>query len=447
MKPATADAYRLFHEGTLVLADVEATGMRIDVGRLDAAIGEVSAEIDRLTDRMRSDKTWKVWRRRYGDKSSLGSRVQLAGVLFGELGYESPGETRLGKRKRADEEALNSVDLPFVRDWLRVEKLRKLRSTNLLGVKRELVGDRIHPVYNLNLVRTFRSSCDSPNIQQLPIRDEESGRMIRECFVPLSRDHVLVEVDYSALEFRVCACVWNDSAMLDYASDPSKDIHRDMAALCYRLKKSEVTKQARFYAKNQFVFPTLYGSWWKNTSRNLWDAIGKGSLETVGGTSLYEHLRGEGIRTLEDYASHVERVESRFCCRFPEWAERKERWLDLYRRRGWFRTVTGFVCSGIYSRNELYNYPIQGPAFHCLLWSLVQMVKWIRRSKMKSRVDCQIHDSIRASVHRDELDEYLGKVREVMTVDVRRHWDWIRSPLDVEVEMSETNWHEKRKVT
>ena len=106
--------------------------------------------------------------------------------------------------------------------------------------------------------------------------------------------------------------------------------------------------------------------------------------------------------------------------------------------------MTGFECSGVMSRNDVYNYPIQGPAFHLLLWSLIQIVKWTVKNKMRSKVIGTIHDSIEADVHRDELEEFIEKVVEVMTIAVRKHWDWVIVPLEAEVEWSETNWYEKK---
>jgi len=298
------------------------------------------------------------------------------------------------------------------------------------------------------------NSCDTPNLQNQPIRNPLVAERVRTCFVPRD-DHVILEIDYGALEFRGGACFWRDKAMVAYASDPSLDIHRDMAAECYML--DEVPKTARFYAKNQFVFPTLYGSFYKNTSKNLWNAIDMGELVTADGKPMKEHLADKGIKKLGrcDYDErakkgtfeyHVMKVEEQFCDRFHQWNERKEVWWKRYLKTGQFRLMTGFVCSGVFTKNNLYNTPIQGPAFHLLLWSLIQTVKWIKRSKMRSRVVGQIHDSLILDVHKDELQDVLEKVKQIMTVDVRNHWDWVITPLEIEAEMAETNWYEKQEI-
>ena len=826
MKPSTPDARRLVHDGALALAEVEANGMRIDTARLDETIRRTSKQITKLESQLKEGEEWKVWRKRFGGKASLGSRQQLAEVLK-LMDHKTKGKTRTG-RSRMDQEALERLDIPIVKTYVEVEKLKKLRSTYLKGVKRETVDGFLHPSFNLHLARTFRSSSDHPNFQNIPIRDKQIGKLIRRCFIPreghewvsvdfclagdtlvetidgqkaisdvvertncgedvwvygydqdkgrvgvgkvsrggctrknaevvrvvldngesvvsttdhqfLLRDgtrrcasklsegdslmpfykenkssyyktvytriylnngkwegaHNLIAEDvwgirirgsgllvhhwdgngtnnsldnldvvsrplhmrlhakqgwksetgrrkhlewckseqnrenmrrlgkrvwteeercklsesmkdsvrirggyvgplnpmfgrkhtaearakqsarkvgkipqaagwnrgltketsesvrkisdaklgrpawnkgrrkppvelgcewcgclfkvpyvsatrsfcsrtcaaYSreaakqknhkvvrveavanqdvfnitveglhsfalsagvvvsncALEFRIAACFWRDDAMVTYASDPDLDIHRDMAAECYMIEPEDVPKQVRFYAKNQFVFPTLYGSYYVNTARNLWNTIGMAGLTLNDGTPLEQHLMRNGIKQLGrcnprekptkgTFEQHVKGVEEHFHRRFPQWSKRREAWWKQYEKQGWFRMMTGFVCSGIYSHNDIYNYPIQGPAFHCLLWSLIQLVREMKQKKMRSLVIGQIHDSIEADVHKDERTDYLRMIKRIMTEDIREAWPWIIVPLEVEAEVAETNWWEKSVV-
>jgi DNA polymerase-1 len=334
---------------------------------------------------------------------------------------------------------LESLDVPFVKDYLSIEKLKKLQSTYLKGIKREVVDGFLHPFFDLHLARSHRPSSSRPNFQNIPIRDPLIGKLIRSCFIP-RKDHVLVEIDYSALEFKIAACFWRDDSMVAYASDPNLDIHRDMASECYRLDVDNVLSTARFFAKNQFVFPILYGSYYGNCAKNLWKES-KG-LSCQDGMPLQEHLSDMGMARYQDFEEHIQNVEREFNVRFPTWSSRKEQWRRDYVRDGYFDLMTGFRCSGVYSINQLMNTPIQGPAFHCLLWCLIELVKWMIKKKMKSKVIGQIHDSIIADVHRSELDDFIQKARELMTRDIRRVWDWIIVPLDVDVETSETNWFE-----
>ncbi len=438
-KPMSKDAYELLHNGALALAKVEAAGMRMDANRLDALIEGADEKIKSMAAELKETEEWDIWKRRFGQKASLGSRQQLGVVLFEEMGHKIQVKTKTGRAK-VDEEQLGNIDSRFVGMYLNVEKLKKLRSTYLIGIRREVCNGYLHPSFNLHLTRTRRSSSDSPNFQNIPIRDPKMGKPIRSCFIP-RENHVLVEIDYSALEFRVCACFWRDNAMIEYASDPHLDVHRDMAAECYLIAADEVSKKTRFHAKNCFVFPTLYGSWFKNTSVNLWKAMEADGLTTNDDDLLIDRLADQGTTEL-NFEGHIEDVEEGFMSRFPQWTARKEKWWNKYLKTGKFRLMTGFQVEGVYSKNNLFNYPIQGPAFHILLWGLIRLVKW--SSKKKTKITGQIHDSIVADVHLDELDEYLAKAKQVMTVDVRKHWPWIVTPLEIEVELAEDNWYNKK---
>lgn len=455
------DAYRLFHDGAIALADVEANGFRIDTDRLDKAIAKTTKKVERQTERLKQDEIWKVWEKTFGYKAKIGSRPQLAKVLFEKMDYESVGETKKARRSRTDEEALESLNIPFVNYWLTTEKLKKLLATSLRGLRNEVVDGYLHVFYNLNLARSFRSSSDSINFQNIPIRDPILGKMIRECFIP-REGYQIIEVDYSAMEYKVAACFYRDRNMVAYASDPSKDIHRDMAMECYMLTEDQVTKESRFFAKNQYVFPELYGSSYAPCARNLWSAISAGKLKTKQGVGLKKHMRelanvlklgkcdyDKKVEPVPDtFEYHIFKVEKRYNARFPQYAKRKEQWWDRYTETGGFTMMTGFEVQGSYSRNQIYNYPIQGPAFHCLLWALIRINNWLKENKMRTVIAGTIHDSILFDAHPDEAQEVMEKAKQVMTVEIRKVWKWIIVPLDVEFEASpvDGSWWEKKEV-
>ena len=110
--------------------------------------------------------------------------------------------------------------------------------------------------------------------------------------------------------------------------------------------------------------------------------------------------------------------------------------------------LTGFVVQGLLGRDQVVNYPIQGSCFHVLLWSIIRLTKWLNKHKLQSRLVGQIHDSIIAVVHKDELEDYLEAANWIMTKAVRKAWDWIIVPLEVEAEVAPVgaSWHEKEKV-
>lgn len=452
MKPTKA-AYKLMHEGAIALAEVESNGMRIDVDYLDDADKKVERRIAKLEQHLKRSKIWEEWQRAYPDKANLDSRTQLAHVLFERMGFDCEYQTATG-RNSASRESLEAVDVPFTRDYLKLQKYRKLRSTYLKGIRREVVNGYLHPHFNLHMVVSYRSSSSSPNFQNIPTRDPEIAKLIRRAFVPRP-DHVLVEIDYSAIEVRVAACYHEDPTMVKYIKD-NYDLHRDMAAELFML--DEVPKKARFVAKNSFVFAEFYGDYYPKITAALWHAIRREKLATADGTPMFEHLRAKGIeergncdpsssrpksRTFEQ---HVQKIENGFWYqRFPQYWSWKNDWWDKYQQKGSFRNLTGFVFDGVYRRNEVLNYPVQSSAFHCLLWSLIRLNKLLRKSR--SMIVGQIHDSLVLDVHREELDDVVSLAKDVMCEQLKKHWSWIVVPLEVEVEVAEENWFEKEVFT
>jgi len=457
--PYDINAYQLLHQGSLALARVEGAGLRIDEKYLDNAIIRTQRRIKRLKARNDSSEIMKLWRKKYKRKTNINSTVQLGDILFNEMGYKSTALTSSGKPK-TDEKALTAIDHPFVQSYLEIKKLEKAVGTYLKGVKREVVDGYVHPVFNLHLASTFRSSSDSPNFQNIPIRNEEIGKLVRTAFIARKGRH-LVELDYSGIEVRVAACYHKDPVMIEYICDETKDMHRDMAMECYRLSQDEVTKKVRYCGKNMFVFPQFYGDWYLDCARSLWEAIDSMHLETASGTPLKEHLKSQGIKRLGDldpkekpvkgtFEHHIQQVEKHFWeKRFSVYARWKQRWVKKYQERGWMKTKTGFICQGYMKRNEIINYPVQGSAFHCLLWSLIQLVlKELRKRHMKTLIVGQIHDSIVADVPHEELDDFLALANYVMTKKLTRRWKWINVPLEIEAEVTpvDGNWSQKKEV-
>lgn len=472
MKPGTLegarmnriDGYKLLHQGAIALSEVEANGMRIDVKYLDKTIKSMAKRIKKLETNLRGCEEYKLQRRRFGQNTNLSSRDQLGAVLFNDLGHTALSTTETGRAKM-DETMLEKIGSKYTKGFLRLEKLKKLHGTYLLAVRREVEGEYLHAFFGLHLVRSYRGQSDSPNMQNMPIRDPIQGEVIRKAFIP-RKGNVLVEIDYSSLEVMV-ACALSGDKKLTYDAVKG-DMHRDMAAECFMLNKKEVSKAVRQTTKGGFVFAEFYGDWYKQVAKNLWDDIDRHKLTTPEGVSLYRWLADKGIDRLGDQATtfdlepgdayniepeegtfeyHIKKVEDNFWNkRFKVYHAKRRAWVEEYKRQGYIDTITGFRCQGPMSKNQVMNYHIQGPAFHCLLWSLTSIVRLLKKVNMKTKIVGQIHDSIIADVPLDELDDYLVLAKDTMTNKLHKKWDWLTVPFEVEAEVAHTNWSEKKVV-
>lgn len=462
-KPARPEAYKLLHSGVLALSDVEANGMRVDVKYLHKTMADVKQTIGKLEDKLHKSKLWKNWRKEFGTKANLGSREQLAHMVFNVMGYENTvgvteASTEEKVRWKADKAAFDNVDHPFVKEYLRNEKLKKAHGTYLKGILRELVGDILRPCFDLYKVRTYRSSCSAPNFQNIPVRDPLIKELIRKCFI--ARDgHQLIENDFGGIEVRCAACYHKDKVIIDYLTGGG-DMHRDFAADLFMCKPDKVSDAARYVAKNMFVFPEFYGSYYALVGPAQWAAMENLKLD-VDGIPMREWMAKKGITKLGEvdpttkrpaigtYLDHVRKIEKKMWdVRFTIYRDWKKKWYNDYLKEGGYHTLTGFRIEGHYGRNDVINHPVQGTAFHWLLWTLIELNKWLKKEKMRSMIVGQVHDSINSDVHCDERDAYIAKVQELTSDGLRNHWKWINVPVVIECEESPPggSWYDKKKV-
>jgi uracil-DNA glycosylase family 4 len=443
------DGIQLLLEGAMILADDEENGVVVDRAYIRQQKEHFKKRIAAILRRIEQSPEGKLWQKKYGEKTNFNSNPQLAAVLFQELGLNSV-RTTAGGKPSVNEETLEELadEVPLVRDIAEMRKLEKISGTYLTGWEREISADGImRPFYHLATARTFRSSSSSPNLQNVPIRDQTAQRACRRAVYPRA-GHRLVEVDYSGIEVRVSACVHKDPQMIIYITDKSTDMHRDTAMECYKLELDEVSKGARQGAKNQFVFPEFYGSFWKNTGPGLWKWAQ--DCETAKGEPLMKHLKKHGLGTAERFVKHIREVEDRFWNeRFRVYNQWKEKFWKQYLRNGYFETLTGFRCQGPMRKNEVVNYPIQGPAFHCLLKAKALTKQWIAEQRLGQDVlPCgQVHDSGMFSTAPDVFEEVAVNVHRIWCEELRKVWDWIIVPLEIEIDVTpvDGNWFQKKE--
>ena len=459
MKLPKPEALKLLHEGTLALAVVEHNGMRLDMDYLTHTTESVKSQIKEITDQLYDHKIWRVWKKIHGDRAKIGSTDQLVKVMFGHFKHPVLKFTDTGKPK-TDEEALSYIRSKFVGLYLRKKKLEKVLSTYLKGFAREQVDGYLHPSFNFNPI-SYRSGCSEPNVQNIPSRGSLT-KLVRDCFIP-RKGRRLVEIDYSTLEVRVSACYHKDPAMIAYITDPSKDMHRDTAMDLFLLSIDQIEKKTtRDWTKNRFVFPQFYGSVFFQCAPNLWKGVLSGAV-LPNGKTVKKHLEEKGIKELGEKASnyssgristqagtfmeHVRQVEEKLWYqRFPIYTEWKNRWWRDYCQTGSYEMLTGFVINGVYRRNAVLNYAIQGSSFHCLLWSLIQIQKYLTKHKLRTKIVNEIHDCILLDVPESELQDVIHLCRDVMIRRCMKHYPWLVVPLEVEVEVTPEGgtWFDKK---
>jgi DNA polymerase I-like protein with 3'-5' exonuclease and polymerase domains len=195
------------------------------------------------------------------------------------------------------------------------------------------------------------------------------------------------------------------------------------------------------------VFPEFYGSYWKSCAENLWAEINVVTLKD--GTHVKQHLSSYGILTLEHYQEHIKKVEKKFWDRFVGVREWQKSIESFYDRRGFVEMKFGHRRSGYLGRNKIINSPIQGSAFHCLLWSLIELNKIRKKDKWRTKIIGQIHDNIVDDLFPEEESHVLETSERVTCRDIREQHDWIIVPLEVEFEITEIDgsWYTKKPLT
>jgi len=461
LNPNIKIAYDLLHSGILAFSRAERQGIRVDIDYIEQQKQHLTQKIKLLEDKFYRSKFYQHWGHTTKNKPNINSNMQLGYFLYKEKGLK-PVKLTVGEQGSTDEDALTQLNIPELNDILRIRKLKKIRDTYLEGFMREQVNGYIHPFFNLHLVRTYRSSSDHPNFQNIPIRDEEAMQACRKAIYPRP-GHQLLEVDYSKLEVCISACYHNDPNMIKYINNPASDMHADMAKQIFMIDKFDESsvehKILRGAAKNGFVFPEFYGDYYKNCGVNLacrWGGLPQSKWKNGQGIKISEemhlsdHLISKGIKSFNGFTDHIEQIEYDFWeNRFAGYQAWKNRWWGIYQKRGYIDTLTGFRCSGVMNKKEVTNYPISGSAFHCLLWSFIELDKIMIKEQWDTKLIGQIHDSIIFDVAPTELQHVVKVIKRVTCEDLRKAWSWISVPLSVDFEICpvDRSWAEKESIS
>ncbi len=293
------------------------------------------------------------------------------------------------------------------------------------------------------------NSSSLPNFQNIPVRDPEAKRYTRSGFFP-SPGNILFDWDYKALEVRICACISEDPVLIDYV-EKNFDMHLQEASNIFKLGESRVSDDLRHFGKNGFVFPEIYGSWYENCAKNIWKACNDLQLKTKDGQDIFDHMLSVGlINNREDLGSfilHLEVVEADFWDRFKFVKKWQNKVVADYIKKGYLELATGFRCYGYMGKKELCNYPIQGPAFHCMLYSLIRLNDFLFDKDLKAKIIAHIHDNLIFDTPAKEKRILYNESIKIATKEIREDWRWIIVPLALDFSETDVNssWFNKRK--
>jgi DNA polymerase I len=371
-----------------VLIEVESTGVRIDVEELRRSGSHLEKRLEKLEGEIIEMA---------GKSFNVNSPRQVGEILFDVLKIDAKaGKTKSGQFSTNEETLQKLKDRhPIVPKILEQRGLKKLLSTYVDALPKlvDKTTSRLHTSYNQAQVVTGRLSSSNPNLQNIPIRDDE-GKEIRKAFTSTDDDHVFLSADYSQVELRLMAHLSEDVDMVA-AFNRGEDIHSATAAKIFKVALDEVTSDMRRKAKTA-NFGIIYGisafglSERLNIPRSESKAIIDGYFENFAGVKRYMDAC---IRIAREQGS----VETIF--------GRKRYLPDINSRNA--------VVRGMAERNAI-NAPIQGTAADIIKKAMVDIQRQLIQGGYQTRMILQVHDELNFDVPRQELVEIKKLVKEAM---------------------------------
>ena len=394
-----------------VLADIEMTGVKIDTEVLAASGRTLSARAIELENSIRE---------MCGDPSlNINSARQLGEALFNRLKIDPNPKKTKTKQFRTDEEYLQMLTdrHPVVGAILEYRGIKKLLSTYIEALP-QLVNPstgRIHTSFNQAVTATGRLSSTNPNLQNIPVRDEQ-GREIRKAFVASDDDHLLLSADYSQVELRLMAHLSGDPNLLDaFAHDA--DIHTATAAKIYSISPEEVTREQRRRAKTA-NFGIIYG------------------ISAFGLAQRLNIPRSEAKMIIDSYFATYPGVKQ-YMDRVIAQAHETGYVTTLFGRKRMLPNIRSgnAVVRGLAERNAI-NAPIQGSAADIMKLAMIAVHRELTERGLKSKMILQVHDELVIDLLKSEEAE----VREIV-VQCMEHAAHLRVKLIAECGIGK-NWVE-----
>ncbi|QWZ62942.1 DNA polymerase I [Aeromonas sp. FDAARGOS 1417] len=377
-----------------VLARMELLGTTIDPKLLHQQSQEIELRLAELE---------KQAHELAGQEFNLSSPKQLGEILFTKLGLPIIKKTPKGAPSTAEEvlaELAETYELPQL--LMEHRGLAKLKSTytDKLPLMIKPRTGRVHTSYHQAVAATGRLSSSDPNLQNIPVRNEQ-GRRIRQAFIP-SAGYKLVAADYSQIELRIMAHLSGDKGLLTAFAE-GKDIHKATAAEVFGVALDAVTTDMRRSAK-AINFGLIYGM----------SAFGLAKQLGIG--------RAEAQKYMDLYFE-----------RYPGVLEYMERTRQQAEAQGYVETLFGrrLYLPDIKSRNAglrkaaeraAINAPMQGTAADIIKRAMINVDSWIRGIEDESiRMLMQVHDELVFEIREEKLEEYTAIIKEKMSAAAELH--------------------------
>ena len=367
-------AVKLFDEIEMplipVLADMEMTGIALDINFLKNMSGELQTRM--------SEIETNVFQH-VGERFNINSTQQLSNAIFNQLKLAPPEGTRRtdsGHYSTSAEvlEALQGKH-PVVDLLLEYRELSKLKSTYLDALPQQVNPRtaRVHTSYNQAGSVTGRIASSDPNLQNIPIRTE-LGRQVRQAFIA-GKGLSLLSVDYSQVELRIAAHMSKDEAMLA-AFRADQDIHTATAAAILGTTLDKVTKEQRRNAK-AINFGLLYG------------------MSAFGLTRTSDLTLAEAEDFVEAYFKQFPGVKS-YLDNMRRSAARQGYVETLLGRRRYFPGLKsgGNPATRAREEREAINAPIQGTAADIMKIAMIQVASALREAGLSGHMLLQVHDEL-----------------------------------------------------
>ena len=370
-----------------VLAEMEITGVRVDTEALHQSSILLTEKVLQL-----EQEIYQL----AGTEFNVSSARQVGEVLFERLKIdEKAKKTKTGQYSTTEEilEKLRSKH-PIVGKILEQRGIKKLLSTYVNALP-ELINPKtgkIHTSFNQTVTATGRLSSSNPNLQNIPIRDNE-GREIRRAFIPDDRC-LFFSADYSQIELRIMADLSEDPNMIE-AFTSGKDIHAATAAKIYKIPIEEVTPDMRRKAKTA-NFGIIYG------------------ISVFGLSDRLNIPRSEAKELINGYFET-----------YPHIKEYMDKSIQIAREKGYVETISGrkrmlpdinsknSIVRGYAERNAI-NAPIQGSAADIIKIAMVRIFERFEKNEIKARMILQVHDELNFSVPENEIEIVERIVKEEM---------------------------------